>query len=153
MRAATILTVFCAAFLTLFASCGNNVERKAKKILDEAQAEYDGGEYVKALNSIDSLRVNYPKAIETRRSALKLYQKIELKRAQDAVESSDKALQQANKEYFAMKSRMDSLKELGNMTVEMLRSTNLVKERRDSLQNVFDVECAKIKYIKVKMAE
>ncbi len=153
MRAATKLTVFCAIVLTFFVSCGNISERKAKNILNKAQTEYDGGEYVKALKSIDSLRANYPKAIETRKSALKLYQKIELKRAQDAVEVADKALEQANRDYYAIKSRMDSLRESGNITVEVIRSANLAKARCDSLQNVFDGECAKIKYIKVKMAE
>ncbi len=147
------MVVILAAVLTFLVSCSNNAERKAARILDEAQAEFDSGEYVKALTSIDSLRKNYPKAIETRKSALKLYQKIELRRAQDEVETADKALQNANKDYETMKSHIDSLKDAGNMTVVQLRSFNSIKARRDSLQNVFDVECAKIKYIKVKMAE
>ncbi|MCD8289975.1 MAG: hypothetical protein LUC91_00550 [Prevotella sp.] len=153
MKVATILTVICITVLIFFVSCGNNPEKKAKKILDEAQTEFDSGEYVKALKSIDSLRINYPKAIETRKSALKLYQKIELKRAQDAVEVADKALQQANREYNAVKNHVDSLRNTGKLTIEELRSVNLMKAKCDSLQNVFDVECAKIKYIKVKIGE
>ncbi len=154
MKASTITTVLCFFVMAFLVGCaGNSDERKAQKVLDEAQAQYDGGDYVKALASIDSLRVNYPKAIDTRRAALKLYQTIELKRAQDSVEAADKDFQAANKEYQVMKSHADSLKGTGKLTVEEIRSVNLMKAKCDSLQTVFDVECAKIKYIKAKMQE
>ncbi|MCD8296704.1 MAG: hypothetical protein LUC88_03935 [Prevotella sp.] len=154
MRRTNVMSVIFVVSLLFLVGCdGIGVEGKAEKILEEAQREFDDGEYVKALASIDSLRTTYPKAIEMRKTALKLYQQIELRRAQSAVQAADKALQRANTDYEAMRSRIDSLKETGKMTLEQLRLFNYTKARRDSLQNVFDVECAKIKYIKVKMAE
>ena len=84
---------------------------------------------------------------------MRLYQKAELKRAQGIVERADTALQHVEREYQEMKAQVDKLRETGAATVEQLRAVNLMRVKRDSLKTVFDVECAKIKYIKKKMEE
>ena len=148
----TAALALCAA-LGLAGCGGNAVEKKAGALLEQAQQLYDKGDYVKAAATIDSLRKNFPEAIETRKKALRLYQESELKRAQGIVERADTALQRVEREYGALKTEVEKLREKGAATVEQLRSVNLLRVKRDSLKTVFDVECAKIKYIKKKMEE
>lgn len=148
----TAALALCAT-LTLTGCGGNAAEKKAGELLEQAQQLFDKGDYMKATAAIDSLRKNFPEAIETRKKALKLYQQAELKRAQDIVERADTALQRVEREYEEMKKTVDGLRSKGAATVEQLRSVNLLRVKRDSLKTVFDVECAKIKYIRKKMEE
>ena len=142
----------CAALLTT--GCGgNDMEKKAEGLLEQARTEFNAGAYAKALATIDTLRKNCPEAIEARKQALKLYQEVELKRAQLVVSNVDTVLQRVDREYQEMKKTVDALREKSAATEEQLRTVNLMRVKRDSLQTVFDVECAKIKYIKKKMEE
>ncbi|MDO4161064.1 MAG: hypothetical protein Q4D41_11460 [Prevotellaceae bacterium] len=144
------------ALLAVMAMAGcsdNSAEKAAEDMLKQAESLFEKGDYTKALSSIDSLRKKYPKAIEVRKSALKLYQNIELKRAQELVESSDKAFQTVNEEYEKMKKTVEALKEKGEATGEQFTNLTLLRMKRDSLKTIFDVECAKIKYIKKRMKE
>lgn len=136
------------------ASCGgNSAEKQAQQWLEQAQASADKGEYDKAMAAIDSLRKNRPEAIEARKAALKLYQQVNLKAAQQTVERADRALQAANKEYAEMQTTVNAFKERGEATAEQLTALTLLRMKRDSIRTVFDVECAKIKYIRAKMKE
>ena len=148
----TAALALCAT-LTLTGCGGNATKKKAGELLEQAQQLFDKGDYMKATAAIDSLRKNFPEAIETRKKALKLYQQAELKRAQGIVERADTALQRVEREYEEMKKTVDGLRSKGAATVEQLRSVNLLRVKRDSLKTVFDVECAKIKYIRKKMEE
>jgi len=149
--------VFCfimAATIACMASCeGKNGEKQAEGWLKQAQSMAEKGEYTKAAAAIDSLRKNCPKAIEARKTALKLYQQMSLKAAQQTVESADKALQAVNSAYTKMQAAVNELRERGEATAEQFTSLTLLRMKRDSIQTVFDVECAKIKYIKAKMRE
>ena len=148
-RLFTAAVALCA-MLTM-AGCGENaMEKKAGELLEQAKTEYGNGELKKALATIDSLRKNCPEAIEARKQALKLYQEVELKRAQMNVEAVDTVLQRVEREYTEMEAAVDALREKSAATVEQLRTVNLLRVKRDSLKTVFDVECAKIKYIKKK---
>lgn len=147
-------TIFALIAMLLLASCGgNSIDKKAGELLNEAQAEFESGEYTKAISTIDSLRKKFPKAIEARKKALSLYQQVELKRAELRVQDADTVLQRVEQEYQKMKATVDGLKSKGAATVDQLRNVNLLRVKRDSLKTVFDVECAKIKYIKKKMEE
>lgn len=150
----SITAAVAACALIMLAACGGNAaEERAGKLLDEAQAQFEKGEYAGAIATIDSLRKSCPEAIEGRKKALRLYQQVELKRARLNVEATDTVLQRVDCEYRQMKARVDSLRSKGAATEEQLRSVNLMRVRRDSLKTVFDVECAKIKYINKKMEE
>ena len=154
MKIRNITVTLAACTTLLLASCGGNtVEKQAGKLLEEAKAQYDKGEYDGAIMLVDSLRKTYPKAIEARKQGLRLLQEAELKRAQMRVERTDTTLQRVEREYQAMKKTVDSLRNISQATEEQLREVNLTRVRRDSLKTVFDVECAKIKYIKKKMEE
>lgn len=146
--------IFALIAMLLLASCGgNSIDKKAGELLNEAQAEFESGEYTKAISTIDSLRKKFPKAIEARKKALSLYQQVELKRAELRVQDADTVLQRVEQEYQKMKATVDGLRSKGAATVDQLRSVNLLRVKRDSLKTVFDVECAKIKYIKKRMEE
>ncbi len=151
-RLFTAALAVCAVLLTT--GCGgNDIEKKAGELLEQARTEFKEGDYAKALATIDTLRKNCPEAIEARKQALKLYQEVELKRAQLAVEGVDTVLQRVEREYQEMKKTVDALREKSAATEQQLRSVNLMRVTRDSLKTIFDVECAKIKYIKKKMEE
>ena len=151
-RLFTAALALCA--MLVLTGCGENaMEKQARELLEQAKTEFKGGDYAKALATIDSLRKNCPEAIEARKQALRLYQEVELKRAQLTVEGVDTVLQRVEREYQDMKKTVDALREKSAATVEQLRAVNLMRVKRDSLQTVFDVECAKIKYIKKKMEE
>ena len=143
-----------ACTLIMLAACGGNpAEERAAKLLEEARSQFEKEEYTDALSTIDSLRKSCPEAIEGRKNALKLYQEVELKRARLNVEATDTVLQRIEREYRQMKAAVDSLRGRGLATEEQLRAVNLLRVKRDSLKTVFDVECAKIKYINKKMKE
>lgn len=154
MRTRNMTAIFALIAMLLLASCGgNSIDKKAGELLNEAQAEFESGEYTKAISTIDSLRKKFPKAIEARKKALSLYQQVELKRAELRVQDADTVLQRVEQEYQKMKATVDGLKSKGAATVDQLRNVNLLRVKRDSLKTVFDVECAKIKYIKKRMEE
>ena len=67
-----IITV-CAVLL----GCAENVEKLAGKHLDNAKEAFSMGNYNVAKQEIDSIRILYPKAFETRRQGIRLMQQIE----------------------------------------------------------------------------
>lgn len=154
MKTRNLTAILAVTAMLFLASCGeNSIERQACEMLEKAQTEFKGGDYAKAIATIDSLRKKFPKAIEARKQALKLYQEVELKRAELQVQNADTVLQRVEKEYQELKSTVDQLRSKGEATAEQLRNVNLMRVKRDSLKTIFDVECAKIKYIKKKMEE
>ena len=67
-----ILTI--GAFIV---SCEENIEQKAGRHLDNAKEAFSIGNYNLAKQEIDSIRILYPKAFETRRQGIKLMQQVE----------------------------------------------------------------------------
>ena len=74
MKKAAFLACLCC---TLF-SC-SNVEKKAGEKLQAAREAFERGDYSEAKIQIDSIKILYPKAFETRREGIGLMQKVELK--------------------------------------------------------------------------
>lgn len=154
MKTRTMTAALALCAVMLLAACGGkSVEKKAGTLLEQARVQFEQGDYTEALATIDSLRKNFPDAIEARKKALRLYQEVELKRARLTVEATDTVLQRVEREYQTLKQTVDALREKSMATEEQLRKVNLMRVYRDSLRTVFDVECAKIKYIKKKMEE
>ena len=87
-------------------SCSNSVDKDASLYLTLAEQAFNKGAYEMAREQIDSIRLKYPKAIETRREALKLRQQIDLAEAQQVVEESDKIIQQKTSLVDRMKGKM-----------------------------------------------
>lgn len=136
------------------AACGDNGARsEADRLLEQANTEFESKQYDKALRTIDSLRRVYPNAIETRKEALKLYQDISLKQAQDDLALTDSALQAVKAAYRQLKDSVEKKRANLTATEDELSTLNLTKVKMDSLQVRFDVQCAKIKYIHKKQKE
>lgn len=151
-RLFTAALAVCAALVVT--GCGGSAaDRQAGELLEQAQTMFEQGKYNEALAAIDSLRKSCPEAIEARKKALRLYQEVELKRAEMTVAGTDTVLQRVEREYQELKTTVDALRAKSLATEEQLRKVNLMRVYRDSLKTVFDVECAKIKYIKKKMEE
>jgi len=154
MKASGIFIVMMFFTSALVASCGGRYHNgKSSEWLEQAKTLADKGKYDEALAAIDSIRSNFPDDIDARRRALRLYQEINLAKSQLTISHTDSELQDVNEEYERQKAIVKGLHGSGNVTKEHLMKMNLLRVKRDSLQTVFDVECAKVKYIKAKMKE
>lgn len=70
--------LFLSAVAVFFAACGESVDSKAGKLLQQANKAYAAGEYQGAKLLIDSIRNSYPTAFAARRGALELMRDVEL---------------------------------------------------------------------------
>lgn len=98
MKKAVFLACLCC---TLF-SC-SNVEKKAGEKLRAAREAFQRGDYSEAKIQIDSIKILYPKAFETRREGIGLMQQVELKEQEKTLVYLDGMLQDKQKEVDALK--------------------------------------------------
>ena len=98
MKKAVFLACLCC---TLF-SC-SNVEKKAGEKLRAAREAFQRGDYSEAKIQIDSIKILYPKAFETRREGIGLMQQVELKEQEKTLVYLDSMLQDKQKEVNALK--------------------------------------------------
>lgn len=99
------LSLSLLVIFSIFA-CTDSIEDKANAFLILAEQAYNKGAYEVARNQIDSIRLLYPKAFNTRKAALDLRLKIDLAEGQQAVEESDKIILQKTDLVERMKSKM-----------------------------------------------
>ena len=98
MKKAVFLACLCC---TLF-SC-SNVEKKAGEKLRAAREAFQRGDYSEAKIQIDSIKILYPKAFETRREGIGRMQQVELKEQEKTLVYLDSMLQDKQKEVDALK--------------------------------------------------
>ena len=98
MKKAAFLACLCC---TLF-SC-SNVEKKAGEKLRAAREAFQRGDYSEAKIQIDSIKILYPKAFETRREGIGLMQQVELKEQEKTLVYLDSMLQEKQKEVDTIK--------------------------------------------------
>ena len=84
----------------------NNVEKKAAIKLQAAQEAFEQGNYNEAKTQLDSIKILYPKAFETRRAGNALMYDVELAEQQKTVRYLDSLLQQKEAEFNAYKKRL-----------------------------------------------
>lgn len=101
--------ILCIGGMALMLMACNNSEEKAQTYLQEAQQLFEQGLYSEAKSQIDSIRVLYPKAFESRKAGIKLMQQIELKEQARTLAYLDSA-------YQAKVAVFDSIK--GNYVLE-----------------------------------
>lgn len=82
-----VLTLLALAVITV--SCGENIEKLAGKHLDNAKEAFSMGKFNIAKQEIDSIRILYPKAFETRRQGLRLMQQVEEAEQMRTIEYED----------------------------------------------------------------
>lgn len=82
-----VLTLLALAAITV--SCGENIEKLAGKHLDNAKEAFSMGKFNVAKQEIDSIRILYPKAFETRRQGIRLMQQVEEAEQMRTIEYED----------------------------------------------------------------
>ncbi|MBR5476586.1 MAG: hypothetical protein IKV17_07200 [Bacteroidaceae bacterium] len=95
------MTIAVASLLAMV-SCGENIEKSAQLLVDEARAAYEAQDYIKAKLLLDSTKRTYPKALKARRAALYLGRDVELAEQQRSVDYF-------NEEIAVLEARRDSL--------------------------------------------
>ena len=147
----TKLTLLCILSVAL-SGCDNS-QKKAQSLMEKIRNSYTQGQYPQTLLLIESLRKAYPKEIDLRKEALKIYQDAALKMAQAKLMQADSALQSMTAEYEKRKTEVESHRNNGTATAQELNSVTQMKMKLDSIQARFDAEVARVKFIHKKQAE
>ena len=148
-----LIVAVCIAAITALAGCDNGQDKVAEQWLVKAQALYAEKQYEEALAVIDSLRSQCPEAVEARKQALSLWQEIELAHAERDIEAIDHQLAAATAQYETMKAEADCCHAAGTATASQLEAVTRQRLLCDSLRGAFDVQCAKVKYIRRKQSK
>lgn len=98
MKKTLLLTCLCCTFF----AC-DDVEKKAGEKLQAARAAFEQGDYNEAKIQIDSIKILYPKAFDTRRAGIGLMQEIELKEQEVSLVYLDSMLKAKQQEFDAIK--------------------------------------------------
>jgi len=118
--------------IMVITACSKTNDKQAEDMLAEIQSLYDRGYYAETLDSIESLRIRYPKAIDTRKKALRLWQDASLRMAQADIHVTDSALQ----------ATLQQIKQ-----AQTLLEANQLRQKRDSLKARFDAMCGVVRMI------
>lgn len=121
--------------LMVLTACQKSEDEQAAAMLSQIQTLYGEARYAETLDSIESLRMKFPKAIETRKQALRIWQEASLKMAQDDVQQTDSALQ-------ATLLQIDQAK--------TLLEANMLRQKRDSLRARFEAMCGVVRMIHMR---
>ena len=130
--------LFTLMAVLLLAACAQSEEEKAQACLSAIDSLYAQGKYRETLDSVTSLRERFPKAIEARRHALKVWQDASLKMAQAEVAQTDILLQQT----------IAQIPSAGS-----LYQRNRLLVRRDSLQARYDAMCGVVRMIHLRQKQ
>ena len=95
--------IVLACTLSLLTACGDSIEKKAGEKLAAARAAFERNDYNEAKLQIDSIKILYPKAFDTRKEGIKLMQQVELKEQQESLVYLDSMLQVKQKEFETIK--------------------------------------------------
>lgn len=81
------------SFITiLFAACGNNAEEKAALKIQLAQEALQAGNYSEAKIQLDSIKILYPKAVDARRKAIRVFKEVEKEEQEQTIAYLDSML-------------------------------------------------------------
>lgn len=131
------LTTILLLILCLTA-CQQSEDDRAQGLVEQIDSLYATRHYQQALDSIESLRLKFPKAVEARRHALDIWQRASLDLARQDVGLTDSALQATSRQLSAARTTYDR---------------NRLTVRRDSLQTRYNLLCSEVRYILSKQRE
>ena len=100
MKRIILLTCLCGALM----ACGE-VEKKAEAKLQAAREAFERGDYNEAKRQIDSIKVLYPKAFDTRRAGIALMQDVDLAEQEKTLTYLDSLMQQKEQELYQLRPR------------------------------------------------
>ena len=126
------------AFVVQTACQQKNENDEANALLAEIETLYETGQYRTALDSIESLRMHFPKSVEARRKALRLWQEASLKMAQADIAVTDSALQATTAQMQAE---------------QRIYERNMLGVKKDSLQARYEALIGVVRMIRKRMDE
>ena len=128
------------ALVLAFAACTQRTteDDKAAQLLEKIETLNREGAYAAALNSITSLRQQFPRAVNARRRALEIWQEASLKMTQDDIGRTDSALQAVIRQMEAETN---------------IYKRNMLGVKRDSLQARYEGLIGTVRVIHKKMEE
>lgn len=122
----------------LICSCTPSEDEKAARLLSQIKTLYKDGCYNETLDSIMALRMRFPKAIESRKEALRIWQNASLKQAQADIAQTDSALQTV----------------LRSIPMESdLYKANMMRVERDSLKARYEAMCGVVRMIRMRQKQ
>ncbi len=122
----------------LICSCTPSEDEKAARLLSQIKTLYKDGCYNEALDSIMALRMQFPKAIESRKEALRIWQNASLKQAQADIAQTDSALQTV----------------LRSIPMESnLYKANMMRVECDSLKARYEAMCGVVRMIRMRQKQ
>lgn len=143
---ATLLTI--TTIMLAMASCSDNPMERATSLLEQAAAAEQHGKHEKALKLIDSLRHTYPKAIEQRKKAIKIYQAATEAKFQANVKIHDELVKAYDEQLIKKEKEVEERRKAGTATEEDYATLTTIRATRDSVKARFDAECAVIRKIR-----
>ena len=132
------ITAVLVTILFALVSCQVSQDEQAAPLATQIDSLCHAGRYQAALDSIRTLRARYPKAVNARRKALKLWQEASLKLTQADIARTDSALQRAIEAFNNAKN---------------IRERNLIGIRKDSLQIRYEALCGTVRVIHKRQQE
>ena len=128
------------ALALAFAACTQRTteDDKAAQLLEKIEKLNREGAYAAALDSITSLRQQFPRAVNARRRALEIWQEASLKMTQDDIGRTDSALQAVTRQMEAETN---------------IYKRNMLGVKRDSLQARYEGLIGTVRVIHKKMEE
>jgi hypothetical protein len=128
------------ALVLAFAACTQRTteDDKAAQLLEKIETLNREGAYAAALDSITSLRQQFPRAVNARRRALEIWQEASLKMTQDDIGRTDSALQAVTRQMEAETN---------------IYKRNMLGVKRDSLQARYEGLIGTVRVIHKKMKE
>lgn len=128
------------ALVLAFAACTQRTteDDKAARLLEKIETLNREGVYAAALDSITSLRQQFPRAVNARRRALEIWQEASLKMTQDDIGRTDSALQAVTRQMEAETN---------------IYKRNMLGVKRDSLQARYEGLIGTVRVIHKKMEE
>ncbi|MCR5131776.1 MAG: hypothetical protein K6C10_10010 [Prevotella sp.] len=126
------------ATVAVFSACQKKTENPAGELFAKIQQLYKQGKYSETLDSIESLRARYPRAIKERQQALRIWQEASLKMAQEDIALTDSALQATQ---LQMQQEQDIYKR------------NMLGVKRDSLQARYEAMIGVVRMIRKRMEQ
>lgn len=130
------------------ASCSDNPMERATNLLEEATVAEQQGKHEKALELIDSLRHTYPKAIEQRGKAIKIYRAATEAKFQANVKIHDELVKTFDEQLSLKEKEVEEHRKAGIATEEDYTTLTTIRTIRDSIKARFDAECAVIRKIR-----
>ncbi|MBQ8672495.1 MAG: hypothetical protein IJ511_00330 [Bacteroides sp.] len=100
MKRIILLTALCGVF-----SACEDVEKRAALKLQEARTAYENGAYNEAKSLIDSIKILYPKAYDTRHEGIVLMQEVDLKEQEKSLAFLNEELGRKQQELEGMKKK------------------------------------------------